>query len=106
MQARRQVTGWPGISRPCYAACSPGRAAADAAKGDACLPLYTFSNLNHLGERFASFARDLPSDDAAIAFVNGPEPLYPIEVRQGDRRLALIRTPPWRPEPWLLAAIA
>lgn len=67
-----------------------------------CMPIYSFSLINHLGERFGTRQAACPDDHAAIEHAKPFEEAgYPVEVHIGGRRVSLSSTPPWAPEDWL-----
>lgn len=64
--------------------------------------IYSFSLINHLGERFGTRAAACADDDHAIAYGAGLEDEgYPVEIHLEGRRVALSETPNCRVEPWL-----
>ncbi|MBA4013895.1 MAG: hypothetical protein C0481_18700 [Phenylobacterium sp.] len=64
--------------------------------------IYSFSLINHLGERFDTRTAACADDAAAIAHGRGFEREgYPVEVHIDGQRVALSATPTWVPEPWL-----
>jgi hypothetical protein len=64
--------------------------------------IYSFSLVNHLGERFRTQTAQCDDDQAAITLGKHFEGEgYPVEVHLDGRRVALSSLPPWTPEPWL-----
>ena len=64
--------------------------------------IYSFSLVNHLGERFRTRTAACADDAAAIAHGRSFESEgYPVEVHVEGQRLSLSATPNWSAEPWL-----
>ena len=64
--------------------------------------IYSFSLVNHLGERFHTRTAACDDDAAAIAHARRFEPEgYPVEVHVEGRRVSLSEMPTWSAEPWL-----
>ena len=64
--------------------------------------VYSFSLVNHLGERFCTRTAPCADDAAALAHGRSFETEgYPVEVHIGGQRLSLSATPTWSAEPWL-----
>lgn len=64
--------------------------------------IYSFSLINHLGERFGTRTAACADDDAAIVEARSFESEgYPVEVHIDGQRVSLSTTPTWAPEPWL-----
>jgi hypothetical protein len=64
--------------------------------------IYSFSLVNHLGERFRTRSAACADDTAAIAHGESLENEgYPVEVHIDGHRLSLSPTPTWSAEPWL-----
>ena len=64
--------------------------------------IYSFSLVNHLGERFGTRTAACADDAAALAHGRSFEADgYPVEIHIEGRRLSLSTTPAWSAEPWL-----
>lgn len=64
--------------------------------------IYSFSLVNHLGERFGTRTAACADDAAALAHGRRFESDgYPVEIHIEGRRLSLSKTPAWSAEPWL-----
>ena len=64
--------------------------------------VYSFSLVNHLGERFCTRTAPCDDDAAAIAHARRFEhDGYPVEVHVEGRRVSLSAMPSWSAEPWL-----
>lgn len=68
------------------------------------MPVYAFSKLNHLGERFGTQTRECADDAEAIAQAR-PQ-LYPLEVHRDGRSLTIVPVALWRAEEWLSRHLA
>lgn len=70
------------------------------------MPIYSFSLINHLGERFGTRQEACPDDHSAIDCAKPFEEAgYPVEVHIGGRRVSLSSTPPWIAEDWLVRVL-
>jgi len=65
------------------------------------MPVYAFSSLNHLGERFGTVTREFGGDAEAIAEARRAPHLYPLEVHRDGQSLTIVPLAPWRAEDWL-----
>ena len=64
--------------------------------------VYSFSLVNHLGERFRTRTAPCDDDAAAIAHARRFEcEGYPVEIHIEGRQVAMSATPSWSAEPWL-----
>lgn len=70
------------------------------------MPVYAFSKLNHLGERFGTVTREFGGDAEAIAQARGEQRLYPLEVHRGGQSLTVVPVELWRAEDWLRRHLA
>ena len=70
------------------------------------MPIYSFSHINHLGERFGTRQEACCDDQSAIDHAKRFEEVgYPVEVHIDGRCVSLSSTPKWIPEDWLIRVL-